>query len=306
MGRWPPRSTDPAPDRAHLGARTGRGRCGWMRRGSRSTGSSPKAPSWSSPTVARGMPWSSCEGKLCWSSYTLRPCRQRSRGTRGRMSPATRPSARGPPRAPIVQPGRGSSSPTSSGTASPRRSRERWPSWGHYRRSDHGLEREHLAWQVVGASPPATRSTESPSPPGVQAAPQLGRALGRWIGLPRPVGHPSEVQSEPQAGDDAGVPSPGPGAAADADGNLNEIDARAHRTGIVANFVHSLGRCPLSGLESRGSREGWVVCGVCPRLFAGPPSEAALMGRCLREEFVRLHEENDPLLNPVKVGTISG
>jgi hypothetical protein len=28
------------------------------------------------------------------------------------------------------------------------------------------------------------------------------------------------------------------------------------------------------------------------------------MGRCLREEFVRLHEDNDPLLNPVKVGTL--
>lgn len=28
------------------------------------------------------------------------------------------------------------------------------------------------------------------------------------------------------------------------------------------------------------------------------------MGRCLREEFVRLHEENDPLLNTVRVGAL--
>jgi hypothetical protein len=87
--------------------------------------------------------------------------------------------------------------------------------------------------------------------------------------------------------------------------NLNEIDPRAHRTGIVANFVHSLDAAHLASGVSRFRAMGGSCVGSVHDCLLVRPSEAALMGRCLREEFVRLHEDNDPLLNPVRVGTLA-
>jgi hypothetical protein len=86
--------------------------------------------------------------------------------------------------------------------------------------------------------------------------------------------------------------------------NLNEIDPKAHRTGIVANFVHSLDAAHLAASVQAFRRSGGGCVGSVHDCLLVRPSEAALMGRCLREEFVRLHEDNDPLLNPVRVGTL--
>jgi hypothetical protein len=43
--------------------------------------------------------------------------------------------------------------------------------------------------------------------------------------------------------------------------NLNEIDPRAHRTGIVANFVHSLDAAHLAALVSRFRQRGGSCVG---------------------------------------------
>lgn len=86
--------------------------------------------------------------------------------------------------------------------------------------------------------------------------------------------------------------------------NLNEIDPKAHRTGIVANFVHSLDAAHLASAVSSFRAKGGSCVGSVHDCLLVRPSEAALMGSALREEFVNLHVDNDPLLNPVKVGTL--
>lgn len=87
--------------------------------------------------------------------------------------------------------------------------------------------------------------------------------------------------------------------------NSNEIDPRAHRTGIVANFIHSLDAAHLAAsLLSFRSKGGGCVGSIHDALLVRP-SEAALMGSCLRDEFVRLYEA-DPLSQPVRLIPLDG
>lgn len=82
--------------------------------------------------------------------------------------------------------------------------------------------------------------------------------------------------------------------------NVNEIDPRAHRAGIVANFIHSLDAAHLAASVSRFRAAGGGCVGSVHDCLLVRPSEAALMGRCLRDTFVELHEAN-PLAQPVRL-----
>jgi hypothetical protein len=87
--------------------------------------------------------------------------------------------------------------------------------------------------------------------------------------------------------------------------NSNEVDPKAHRSGIVANFIHSLDAAHLAAtlLAFRGAGGGCV--GSVHDALLVRPSEAALMGRCLRDTFVELYEA-DPLSQPVKLIALDG
>jgi DNA-directed RNA polymerase len=87
--------------------------------------------------------------------------------------------------------------------------------------------------------------------------------------------------------------------------NLNEVDPRAHRSGIVANFIHSLDAAHLArALVTFRARGGGCVGAVHDCLLVRP-SEAGLMGTCLRDTFVELYEA-DPLMSPVRLIPLDG
>lgn len=80
----------------------------------------------------------------------------------------------------------------------------------------------------------------------------------------------------------------------------NEVDPRAHRTGIVANFIHSLDAAHLArAIVTFRARGGGCVGAVHDCLLVRP-SEAGLMGTVLRETFVEMYRE-DPLSQPVRL-----
>jgi hypothetical protein len=75
----------------------------------------------------------------------------------------------------------------------------------------------------------------------------------------------------------------------------NEIDPKAHRTGIVANFIHSQDAAHLAASVALFREKGGGCVGAVHDCVMVRPSEAALMGRCLREAFVALYITGDPL-----------
>lgn len=84
--------------------------------------------------------------------------------------------------------------------------------------------------------------------------------------------------------------------------NLNEIDPQAHKRGIVANFIHSLDAAHLAASIALFKVRGGGCVGAIHDCVMVRPSEAELMGRCLRESFVSIYVRN-PLSLPVKIGT---
>jgi hypothetical protein len=82
--------------------------------------------------------------------------------------------------------------------------------------------------------------------------------------------------------------------------NSNEVDPKGHRTGIVANFIHSLDGAHLAATVALFRERGGGCVGSVHDCLLVRPSEAALMGRCLRDTFVELYEE-DPLAQPVRL-----
>lgn len=87
--------------------------------------------------------------------------------------------------------------------------------------------------------------------------------------------------------------------------NSNEVDPKAHRSGIVANFIHSLDAAHLAATLVAFRSAGGGAVGSIHDAVLVRPSEAALMGRCLRDTFVELYEA-DPLSSPVKLIPLDG
>jgi hypothetical protein len=79
----------------------------------------------------------------------------------------------------------------------------------------------------------------------------------------------------------------------------NDVDPKSHRTGIVANFIHSQDAAHLALTVLDFKAKGGTCVGAVHDCLLVRPSEAQLMGQCLREQFIRLYE-NDPLSMPVK------
>jgi DNA-dependent RNA polymerase len=79
----------------------------------------------------------------------------------------------------------------------------------------------------------------------------------------------------------------------------NDVDPKSHRTGIVANFIHSQDAAHLALTVLDFKAKGGTCVGAVHDCLLVRPSEAQLMGECLREQFIRLYE-NDPLSMPVK------
>lgn len=82
--------------------------------------------------------------------------------------------------------------------------------------------------------------------------------------------------------------------------NTNEVDPRAHKTGIIANLVHSLDAEHMARAVSLFRDSGGTCVGGVHDCVMVRPSEATLMHRCLRETFMQLYER-DPLSRPVKL-----
>jgi DNA-directed RNA polymerase len=80
----------------------------------------------------------------------------------------------------------------------------------------------------------------------------------------------------------------------------NEVDPKSHRTGIVANFIHSLDAAHLAQTILKFKAQGGTCVGSIHDCLLVRPSEAELMGRCLREAFVELYQA-DPLSSPVRL-----
>jgi DNA-directed RNA polymerase len=87
--------------------------------------------------------------------------------------------------------------------------------------------------------------------------------------------------------------------------HTNDVDPRAHRTGIVANFIHSLDAEHLMRTVSKFKASGGTCVGVIHDCVMCRPSEVALMHRALREAFKEMYLE-DPLSRPVKLLTVDG
>jgi len=86
----------------------------------------------------------------------------------------------------------------------------------------------------------------------------------------------------------------------------NEVDPRAHRTGIVANFIHSLDAAHLAWSISLFKTLRGTCVGAIHDCVMVRPSEVALMQRCLREAFAMMYNE-DPLTRPVRlISTVDG
>ncbi len=82
--------------------------------------------------------------------------------------------------------------------------------------------------------------------------------------------------------------------------NTNEVDPRAHRTGIIANFVHSLDAEHMARTVGMFRELGGTCVGGIHDCVMVRPSETALMHRCLRETFMQMYER-DPLSRPVRL-----
>jgi len=80
--------------------------------------------------------------------------------------------------------------------------------------------------------------------------------------------------------------------------NSDEVDPKAHRTGIVANFIHSLDSAHLARAICYFKRAGGSCVGAIHDCVMVRPSEVELMNKALRASFVDMYKE-DPLLNPV-------
>lgn len=80
----------------------------------------------------------------------------------------------------------------------------------------------------------------------------------------------------------------------------NELDPRAHRTGIVANFIHSLDAEHLARTTELFYARGGTCMGAIHDCVMCRPSETALMHECLRDAFAIMYNV-DPLLRPVKL-----
>jgi hypothetical protein len=81
--------------------------------------------------------------------------------------------------------------------------------------------------------------------------------------------------------------------------HMNEVDPRAHRTGIVANFIHSQDAAHLAATVALFRGRGGGCVGSVHDCLMVRPSEAKLMGECLRDAFVELYtvpaDDWDPL-----------
>ncbi len=82
--------------------------------------------------------------------------------------------------------------------------------------------------------------------------------------------------------------------------NTNDVDERGHRTGIVANFIHSLDATHLAATVAAFRARGGGCVGSVHDCVMVRPSEAKLMGECLRDTFVELYAA-DPLAQPVRL-----
>lgn len=80
----------------------------------------------------------------------------------------------------------------------------------------------------------------------------------------------------------------------------NELDPRAHRTGIVANFIHSLDAEHLARTTELFYSRGGTAMGAIHDCVMCRPSETELMHECLRDAFAVMYNV-DPLLRPVKL-----
>lgn len=87
----------------------------------------------------------------------------------------------------------------------------------------------------------------------------------------------------------------------------NEVDPRAHRTGIVANFIHSLDAEHLSRTIAYFKEAGGSCVGSIHDCLMCRPSEAALMHEALRQSFRTMYsDEQHPLSRPVKLIGVDG
>lgn len=80
----------------------------------------------------------------------------------------------------------------------------------------------------------------------------------------------------------------------------DEVDPRAHRTGIVANFIHSQDASHLARTMKMFREDGGTSFGAVHDCFMGRPSEMGTLNSATRVSFAEQYT-NDPLKQPVRL-----
>lgn len=80
----------------------------------------------------------------------------------------------------------------------------------------------------------------------------------------------------------------------------DEVDPRAHRSGIVANFIHSQDASHLARTMKRFREEGGTSFGAIHDCLLGRPSEMPLLNDAVRQAFFEAYTY-DPLSHPTKL-----
>lgn len=74
-----------------------------------------------------------------------------------------------------------------------------------------------------------------------------------------------------------------------------EIDSRKQAQGIAPNWVHSMDACALRMFVNLANTYGLGDFSLIHDSYGAPPAKVELMARCLRESFVSLYNDNDPV-----------
>jgi DNA-directed RNA polymerase len=83
-------------------------------------------------------------------------------------------------------------------------------------------------------------------------------------------------------------------------------DMARHRAGLPPNFVHSMDAAHLHLTTSRAAREGVTALSMVHDDYACHAADAPLLARILREEFVSMYSQHDPLRDFAKLHPLAG
>jgi len=76
-----------------------------------------------------------------------------------------------------------------------------------------------------------------------------------------------------------------------------QVDRRAQSQGIAPNWVHSMDACALRMFVNIAVENGLTDFALVHDSYGAPAAKVDLMVGCLKEAFISLYQDNDPILN---------